>query len=431
MFRSIGERFNLNSSQTTRAKRHTTAIKPPKKKDRGLNLKIDVIFFVSVIMLMVFGMIMVYSSSYDFAKREIGNSSAIFNRQLIVMAIGVAGIIFLTFFDYHNLKNFALAGLIIAIVSLLAVLIFGEERHGAARGLLGGSVQPSEFSKLAIIIYLSVWLYAKREQLSKVTFGLIPLAIILGIISAFVLLQPDISAVFTIMFIGILMFILAGGDLKQIGIILLLALSVGWFTLGLFPTGRVRIQEFFTGLINPSEGSYHVIRSFEAFIKGGWFGVGIGNSETKLTGLPVPHTDSVFAVVGEETGVVGAIGLLILFSLILWRGLKIARRAPDMMGSLLAAGLSIWIAFEAFINMAGIVNVMPFAGNALPFISAGGSSLLVTLLAVGVLLNISRQAVTREEQKGKEIGEVIDLRRRDRRGSVPRARRSAGAKANR
>jgi len=382
-------------------------------------------------MLMVFGMIMVYSASYDFAKREIGNSSAIFNRQLIVMFIGVAGIIFLTFFDYHNIKNFALPGLIVSIVSLLGVLIFGEERHGAARGLLGGSVQPSELAKLAIIVYLSVWLYAKREQLSKVTFGLIPLAIILGVISAFVLLQPDLSAVFTIMFIGILMFILAGGDLKQIGIILLLALSVGWSTLWLFPTGRARIDEFINGLINPSEGSYHVIRSFEAFIKGGWFGVGIGNSETKLTGLPVPHTDSVFAVVGEETGVLGAVGLLVLFLLVLWRGLKIARRAPDMMGSLLAAGLTIWIAFEAFINMAGIVNVMPFAGNALPFISAGGSSLLVTLLAVGVILNISRQAVTREEQKGKEIGEVVDLRRRDRRGSIPRARRSAGAKANR
>ena len=429
MFRKIGERFTLKNSPETRTSKRSlkTAEKATNDSGRTLHLKIDVIFFAAVVALMVFGLLVVYSSSYDFAIREFENSAYVFNRQLLVMFLGLVGMTFLAFFDYHNLKKFALPVLLATVFALFLVLIIGEERHGAARSLFAGSVQPSEFAKLAIIVYLAVWLYAKREDLNKITFGLFPLAVILGVISGFVLLQPDISAVFTIMFIGVAMFVLAGGDLKQIAIVVVLGIFGVWITLTLFPTGSARVQEFISGFLDPREGSYHVQRSFEAFAKGRWLGVGIGNSSTKLLGLPVPHTDSVYAVVGEETGMVGAVGLLVLFALILWRGLIIARKAPDQMGSLLAAGLSIWIAVEAFINMAGIVNVLPFAGNALPFISAGGSSLFVTLLAVGILLNVSRQSVVSEEEKGKPTSEVVDLRGRHRRGSIPRARRTTSA----
>ena len=435
MFRSISERFSLNPSQKSKRKfvrKTQPATKPVKNtRDRTLHLKVDVILFLTVVVLLVVGMIMVYSSSYDFSQLVWDDSGHIFNRQLIVLVLGVIAMVVLAFFDYHKLKKFALLGLIVVVISLFAVLIIGDERHGAARSLFSGSVQPSEFAKLAIVIYLAVWLYAKREFLNKVTFGLIPLAIILGVMSALVLLQPDLSAVFTIMFLGFVMFIVAGGDFRQIGLVFLLAVIAGWLTLQLFPTGATRIEEFLLGLRDPTQASYHVRRSFEAFVKGGWPGVGIGNSETKLTGLPVPHTDSVYAVVGEETGMIGAVGLLVLFLLVLWRGLAIARRAPDEMGSLLAAGLSVWIAFEAFVNMAGIVNVIPFAGNALPFISAGGSNLFVSLVAIGIILNVSRLSVENDEEKGSIFSAAIDLRRRDGRGSVPRARRTAGAKTNR
>ena len=222
------------------------------------------------------------------------------------------------------------------------------------------------------------------------------------------------------------MFFLAGGDLKQIGILFAVALVIGWLIIQLSPTGASRIDYFLTGLMDPTEGSYHVRRSLEAIIKGGWFGVGIGKAETKLTGLPVPPTDSIFAVVGEETGVFGSTVVVILFALLLWRGFGIARSTNDQLGMLLAAGLTLWITLEAFINMAVMVNLMPFAGNALPFISAGGSNLTVTLAAIGIIFNVSRSSGSRKEKEGKPIDAVVDLRRRYRRRRVSGSRRTAG-----
>jgi len=276
------------------------------------------------------------------------------------------------------------------------------------------------------VIYLSVWLFAKKDQLSNISFGLLPLAMILGLVGGLIFLQPDISAVITVIFLGGTMFFLAGGDLRQIGLLLVLALLFGLIVVQFSPTGALRIHDYFLGLQDPTEGSYHVRRSFEAFLRGGWFGLGIGNARTKLTGLPVPPTDSIFAVVGEETGVIGSICVVCVYVIILWRGFVIARRAPDDMGALLAAGLSLWIVFEAFINMAVMVGLLPFAGNALPLISAGGSNLIVTLSALGILLNISRLAEKSREKNGSTFNAIVDLRRRDRRRRISRPRRPAG-----
>lgn len=431
MFRSTGEKLNLKPvSMASPAIHHKAKAAQSKAKPvkRTLFLKVDTILLLVTISLMVFGMIMVFSASYDFSTLEFENSIRVFSRQMIVMVIGIIAMTVLAFMDYHVLRKLALPALMATVISLIAVLIIGDERHGAARSLLEGSIQPSEMAKLVIVIYLAIWLYSKRDTLSNVTLGLIPLGVILGVMASLILMQPDLSAVFTIIVLGGLMFFIAGGDLRQIGLVLFLGALVSWGMLLLYPTGAARMREFFIGLQDPTQGSYHVQRAFEAFVRGGFFGVGLGQSETKTTGLPVPHTDSVFAVVGEETGLVGSLGLLVLFSLLLWRGLSIARRAPDDMGALLAAGISIWIAFEAFINMAGIVNVIPFPGNALPFISAGGSSLFVTLAGLGIVFNISRQSVMSEEENGKLFGEVIDLRRRDGRRRVSRPRRSASTK---
>jgi cell division protein FtsW len=170
-----------------------------------------------------------------------------------------------------------------------------------------------------------------------------------------------------------------------------------------------------------------VQRSLEAFVNGGWLGVGIGNARTKLTGLPVPPTDSIFAVVGEETGVLGATALVVLYLVLLWRGLGIARRAPDQLGTLLAAGLSLWIGMEALVNMAVMLNLLPFAGNALPFISAGGSNLVVSLAAIGILMNISRSSVRVKDNEGRSFVAVVDLRGRNRRRRVSRSRRAASS----
>jgi cell division protein FtsW len=316
--------------------------------------------------------------------------------------------------------------ILIAIVSLLGVLFLGDERHGAVRSLAGGSVQPSEAAKLIIVIYLSVWLYAKRDQLGDIGFGLLPLGGILGIFGGLIYLQPDLSAVITIILLGGVLFFLAGADMRQIAILVLLTVIIGGFIVFFSATGSDRWGSFVPGLKDPTQASYHVRRSFEAFVKGGWFGVGIGKADTKLTGLPVPHTDSIFAVVGEETGVIGSVALVILFGVLVWRGLAIARRAPDGMGALLASGLTVWLALEAFVNMGVMIGLLPFAGNALPFISAGGSNLMVSLAAIGILFNVSRLSEKTKEVEERSYSAVVNMRGRDWRRRVSSPRRTSG-----
>jgi cell division protein FtsW len=443
MFRTMGERTAVNPAARTAGRRarkssidllgvlgkqkdqdESQTVKAAEK--RGvMQLSIDVVLLLVVITLVIFGMIMVYSASYDFSLRNSGNSNFIFSRQMLWLALGLAGALFLTYLDYHYWRRLAVPAIIITIAMLIGVLLVNEIRNNAARTLYEGSIQPSELAKLIIVIYLAVWLYARKDQLSDLSFGLVPLGIILGVLGSLILLQPDLSAVVTVIFLGGLMFFLAGGDLRQIGLLLVLAVLVGFVAYKIYPTGKARIDDYILGLKDPTQGSYHVVRSFDAFVKGGWFGVGIGKGETKLTGLPVPHTDSIFAVVGEETGLVGSLAVVCLYSVFLWRGMAISRRAPDELGALLAAGLSIWIATEAFINMAVMVNILPFAGNALPLISAGGSNLTVTLAAVGVLLNISRLSRQRRDDNGKSFNAVVSLRGRNGGRRVSGARRTA------
>ena len=194
-------------------------------------------------------------------------------------------------------------------------------------------------------------------------------------------------------------------------------------------TGRGRMASYLAGLKDPLKSSDHILWSMEAVYKGGWFGVGIGNASTKLIGLPFSATDSIFAVIVEELGLFGALCLIALYGILLWRGLVIASRAPDLLGKVMAAGLTFWITIEAFINMSMIIGLVPVAGNALPFVSAGGSNLISTLTAIGILLSISRQSGTKkvpaESSERRSYSASVDLRRRDRRRSVSRPGRPA------
>jgi cell division protein FtsW len=305
-------------------------------------------------------------------------------------------------------------------------LLMNGMRFGAKRAILGGSVQPSELAKLVSILYLSVWLYAKQEYLHDISLGLIPLGMILGVVGGLIYQQPDLSAAATVLVLGGLLFFLAGGDLKQIGGLLIIAVIAAWIVSSISLTGQQRVSDFLAGIKDPLQASYHVRRSFGAIVNGGWFGVGLGQSQSKLTGLPVPPTDSVFAVVVEELGWFGAVGLISLYGFLIWRGLVIARRAPDMLGTLLASGIAIWFAFEALLNMAVMVGLVPFAGNALPFISAGGSNLVASLAALGILFNISRQTGegTISDDEWRSYSAVANLRGWNRRRGVSRSRRS-------
>jgi cell division protein FtsW len=395
------------------------------KERRTVRLGIDVPLLLAVITLMIFGLLMVYSASWDYSLRLGFKATYHFERQMIFMGLGTSVAVVLAFINYHWYRKLAVVGMVLVTLLLLLVLLLPDnERNNAVRSIFGGSVQPSEAAKMMIIIYLSVWLFSKREQLKNVSFGLVPLAMILGLVGGLILAQPDLSATVTIFILGGILFFLAGGDLKQIVVLLALALLVGTVVVFLNATGSQRMGGFLPGLKDPTLAPYHVQRALEAFVKGGWFGMGLGRGTTKLTGLPVPPTDSIFAVVGEELGVLGAVGLVALYAVLLWRGLEIARRAPDGLGTLLASGLCIWLVFEAYINMAVLVNLLPFAGNALPFISAGGSNLVVSLAAIGILMNISRLSTQDREGEERTFSAVVDLRRGDRRRRVPRINRS-------
>jgi len=386
----------------------------------------DMPLLVTVVALIVFGLVMLFSSSWDFSLGVYGDPMHMFKRQVLWLALGILGAAALAFFNYHHWRRFVVPAMAVTVLLLVIVLIISEIRFGAKRNICGeGSCQPSELAKLVSILYLSVWLYAKRQHLHDLSLGLIPLGVILGVVGGLIYQQPDLSAAATVMMLGGLLFFLAGGDLKQIGVLLIVAMVAAWLVASISVTGRERVGDFVAGLKDPLQASYHVRRSFEAIVNGGWFGVGLGQSRSKLTGLPVPPTDSVYAVVAEELGLLGCVVLIGLYGTLVWRGLVIARRAPDMLGTILASGLAIWIGMEALINMAVMVGLLPFAGNALPFISAGGSNLVATLAALGILFNISRQTGegTTTDDEWRSYGAIVDMRWWNRRRSVSRTRR--------
>jgi cell division protein FtsW len=350
-----------------------------------------------------------------------------FTRQSLILGAGCLAAFALSFFDYHRWRKLVVPVMLLTILMLVAVLLMKDIRFGSARALFDGSVQPGELAKLVSVIYLSVWLYAKRESLHVISFGLLPLGVILGIVGGLILAQPDISTAGTVLIMGGLLFFLAGGDWKQIGLILVATFVVAWMVVMFTHTGEARLKEFVAGIKDPLSASYQVLRSFEAIVRGGFFGMGLGKSLVKMTGLPLAWSDSIFAVIVEELGVVGVIVLIGLYATLVWRGMVIARRAPDMLGTLLASGLAVWIGLEALVNMTVMVGLMPFAGNVLPFIGYGGSSMTTSLAAVGILLNISRQrgagTQVEEENEWRAFGATVDLRGRNGRRRVSRPRR--------
>ena len=389
----------------------------------------DMPLLVSVVALVVFGLVMLYSASWDFSLGAFDDPLYMFNRQVKWLGLGVAVALILAFFDYHYWRRLVVPAMAVTMILLVVVLLTNEIRFGAKRSIFDGSVQPSELAKLVAILYLSVWLYAKKQFLQDISLGLVPLGVILGVVGGLIYQQPDLSAAATVFMLGGLLFFLAGGDLKQIGALLIIAVIAAWVVSSVSVTGRERVSDFVAGIKDPLQASYHVRRSFEAIVNGGWFGVGLGQSRSKFTGLPVAPTDSVFAVVAEELGLFGSIFLIGMYGFLLWRGLVIARRAPDMLGTLLASGLVIWIAFEALLNMAVMVGLLPFAGNALPFISAGGSNLVATLAALGIIFNISRQTGegTISDDEWRSYSAVVNLRWWNGRRGLSRARRTQRA----
>jgi cell division protein FtsW len=348
--------------------------------------------------------------------------ASIFLRQLLWAVVGLvlAGVV--SMIDYHFYKRLILIIIAVTVFLLILALIIGAgDPDNPSRGLFGGSVQPSELAKLTIVLYMSIWLDSRKEQIRTFILGFFPVMAILAVFFFLIFAQPDLSAAATVVLIGSILYFLAGADWRQITFTIAGLGILGWLFLKVYKTGAERLASYLAGLADLTKSNPHVMRAMEAVIRGGWFGVGIGQSSVKFTGLPVPHTDSIYAIVVEETGLIGASIVIILFGLLLWRGVSIARNAPDKLGSLLASGITFWIVIEAMLNMAVIIGLFPFAGNALPFFSSGGSNLVITLLGIGVLMNISRTNMANEAKDGSVFSAVVDLRRWNGRGRVPRA----------
>lgn len=390
-------------------------------KRRGYDLPL----LLALGLLLLFGLVMLFSASWDYSNQFYASPWYMFLRQVRWLGVGLVLMIALSHIDYHVWQKWSVPLMGGTLLLLVLVLILGEIRLGARRTLFNGAYQPSELAKLVTILYLSVWLYAKRQFLHDVSFGVIPLSVILGLVGGLIYLQPDLSATMTVLLLGGLLFFLAGGRWSQIAFMIAAALVTLWLLVKINPTGQARVEAYLAGLRDPLQSSYHMQRVFEAFVRGGLWGLGLGESVTKLNGLPVPPTDSVFAVLVEETGFVGALVLFALYGLLFWRGLMLAYRAPDMLGTLMAAGIVFWIMVEVLINTGVMVGLIPFAGNTLPFFSAGGSNLVASLAGIGILLNISRQAGEAvSEERWRSFGAIVDLRRRNRRRRVSGARRA-------
>jgi cell division protein FtsW len=430
----MGTNSFVNQSRVRAAQRDSQAPGPQATGPRPPAVKsfsrqgFDWVLIGVVAAMTMFGLLMVYSAGPKFAM-SIGQDKDYFLiRQAMWAVFGLAVAAGLSFFNYHFYRRVSVLMMVGTIIALLVAVGLADTTLGANRSIFSGSIRPSELAKLVAILYIAVWLNSKRDVLDQISLGLAPLAIILGVMGGLIFIQPDLSAAATVVILGGILFFMAGGAWRQIIITLLVVCIVGWLVVNFYPTGIRRITEYLAGLHNPLDASYHVQRSLEAIIHGGFFGVGIGRSSTKFTGLPVAPTDSIFAVIVEETGVVGA-GLVILaYIVLLWRGLAIARNAPDQLGELIAGGVTVWIAIEALINMGVMVNLLPQAGNALPLISYGGSNLVVTLAAIGILMNVARSNEnSKSTTGGNSLGAVVDLRWRDRRRSVSRYGRTPGS----
>jgi cell division protein FtsW len=277
----------------------------------------------------------------------------------------------------------------LSLLLLLAVLLVGGNETGAQSWFLAGSIQPSEFAKLGFVVYIAAWLASKGERIRDVTYGLIPFAILLGLVAGLILLQPDLGTAAVLVMTALSVFFIAGAELTQ----LLVSLLVGGLTLYamILNSGYAqrRLQEFLNPGADPQGVSYQVQGIIAAVRAGGIAGRGLGAGSFKLFPPFLHHTDTIFSVIGEELGLVGCLIVVGLFLVVAYRGLAVAFRAPDSFGSLLSFGVTAWIVFQAIMHVGANTGALPFTGITLPFISYGGSSLTMLLAAAGLLLSVS------------------------------------------
>jgi len=388
------------------------------KRIREASWRIDYFLIITVAALLIVGLMMVYSSTFDLAYKGFGDPAYFFRRQILWMVLGLGAMIVLARIEYQFWQRVAILLMAGALLLLGVVLVFGNTRFGGQRWLLpGGSVQPSELCKLAVVIYIAAWLSSKGERIRQITYGLIPFSILIGLVTGLIMFQPDLSTAVLIALTGGAMFFIAGADLLQLAISLIFGGATFVFLVSQLPHSATRIAVFLDPNSDPNGIAYHIRQTLIALGCGGWTGVGLGAGRQKFGYMPAAHTDAIFAVLGEELGLIGCLVVIGLFVALAYRGFKIALEAPDAFGTVLAAGLTCSLIIQALVNIAVVTATLPYAGVPLPFISYGGSSLVVALASVGLLLSISR-GKTKKRRMGARARD--NLGRRDWRARVSR-----------
>ncbi|GAB4441723.1 MAG: putative lipid II flippase FtsW [Anaerolineae bacterium] len=392
--------------------------------------KYDYLLIITIAALLIIGLMMIYSATFALGYQLYDQPTYYFIRQLLWMGVGLLVMIIFARVEYHTWRRLSILLMTFTLLLLGVVLLVGQERFGGQRWLLNGSIQPSEFSKLAIIIYIADWLSSKGEQIRKVSYGLIPFAILLGLITGLIVLQRSLSTAVLIALTAIAMFFIAGGNLWQIIASGILGGGTIAFLTAQSAYRLTRVATFLDPLnADPLDSGYQIRQILIALGSGGLTGLGLGASRQKFGYIPASHTDGIFAILGEELGLIGSLAVLGLFAFLAYRGFRVAMLAPDSFGRVLASGITCSLIFQAIVNVGVVTASIPFTGVTLPFISFGGSSLMVTMASAGLLLAVSRRTMPEDPQEKEERREADHLRRRNRGPRLPGPGRRAKAKA--
>lgn len=364
-----------------------------RESDRGIK--------ILLFLLLATGLTTIASAGVSYGNVRFGDPYYFFKQQLIGLGVGIILLLICERIPYQLWRRLVMPIFLTALGLLILVFIpgFGTSIYGAARWVDLGpiSFQPSEVMKLAIIFYLAAWLSTKGEHQAKDFYqGFLPFLIILLVVGFLIIKQPDTGTLGVIFCVSMAIFFVSGASLAHLFGLAFGALAFLALLIKVAPYRMQRFLVFLNPEHDPLGAGYQMTQALLAIGSGGFLGVGLGHSRQKFNYLPEPVTDSIFAVLAEEAGLIGVAFVLILFSLFLWRGMRIARQAPESFGKLLATGITTWIVCQAFINIAAISGLIPLTGIPLPFISFGGTSLAILMAAIGILLNVSRHSTLRE-----------------------------------
>jgi len=356
-------------------------------------LKTDKVLFTATLLLICVSVVMVYSASAVLALERFGQPYLFLTKQALWSVLGLAVLVVAMRVDYRTYKNEAFIWCLLGAVTLMLVgVLFSAPVNGTRRwfGVGGLGIQPSELAKIACVFFTALMLERRMHRIDELQYSLLPIGLIVGLIVALILLQPDFGTSVSLALVVAVMIFAAGLHYKYFVGLALVSIPAAYIVLMSASYRRRRLLAFWDPWADPLGDGFQIIQSLVAVGTGGVFGRGLMAGVQKLFYLPEPHTDFIYAVISEELGLVGATAILICFCVIAWRGLRIAARAEDTFGSFVALGLTTMIAAQAFINISVVLGLMPTKGIPLPLVSFGGSSLLINLLGMGVLLNISQ-----------------------------------------